>query len=282
MCKTAAHAPMAPLARMELPVPSAVPSAVPVVTGPVVHSYPVITSVVTTAAQAGELAGASSLAREGRTTKKPLRCLTVHRDYTIVDTVANSLRADYSLMQHDESLFMSNEFVPTGKFSDIALCAGAVRIMTLPNAGGTSVNSEALSFEVLRQMFNARLDATEMELQYWPENSKITDYSVVIQKRKFGVSVTRAMKFGGGRFTEEDATRLLSKKLYGVVESTKAVIAPYKWKKQILHVWAQNNQIADMLRAVYDTLIPSEMQSNTVVVVTVAKNADWVFFEREG
>jgi len=217
-----------------------------------------------------------------RRRKKQLRCVIVHQDYTIVDTIANSLQADYSLMQHDENLFMSNTFAPTGKFSDIALCPGAVRIKTLPNAGGTSVNSEALSFEVLRRMFNARLHATEMELQYWPENSKITDYSVVIQQRKFGVSVTRAMKFGGGLFTEEDATRLLTKKLFGVVESTKAVIAPFKWKKQILHVWAQTNQIAAMLRTVYDTLIPTEMRSNTVVVVTVATNADWVFFEREG
>ena len=56
---------------------------------------------------------------------------------------------------------------------------------------------------------------TEMEVSYFPEEGSITDYVCEIFGTKVGVSVTRAMKFRGGDFTEEDAEHLLNKKLKG-------------------------------------------------------------------
>ena len=151
--------------------------------------------------------------------------------------------------------------------------------MTLPNAGGRSENSEALSCDVLGTMFGARLIATEMELKYWPLNSKITDFSVSIRGEVFGVSVTRAMKYAG-TFTEADAYRLLTKKLLGVNASTKAVLKRFRWQKQILHVWAEYKYIAHVLENVYESL-SEEVRHNTLVVVTVCENAPWVFYQRE-
>ena len=58
-----------------------------------------------------------------------------------------------------------------------------------------------------------------MEIEYWPEGSKKTDYSVMLYGRPIGVSVTRAMKFKGV-FTEEDARVLLYKKLFGILVSS--------------------------------------------------------------
>ena len=58
-----------------------------------------------------------------------------------------------------------------------------------------------------------------MEIQYFPEGSKKTDYSVLLFGKPIGVSVTRAMKFSG-KFTEEDAINLLEKKLLGIILSS--------------------------------------------------------------
>ena len=86
--------------------------------------------------------------------------------------------------------------------------------MFTPNAGGNSVESETLSFEMLKKSFNAKLLKTEMEVSYWPMGGSITDYVCYMFDSIIGVSVTRAMKYNG-EFTYEDANKLLVKKLKG-------------------------------------------------------------------
>lgn len=54
-----------------------------------------------------------------------------------------------------------------------------------------------------------------MEVEYFPEGGSITDYVCEIFGTRLGVSVTRAMKYGGGDYTLEDACHLLNKKLRG-------------------------------------------------------------------
>lgn len=158
----------------------------------------------------------------------------------------------------------------------ITLCAGAKKVLNTPNAGGNSIWSETISFEVLTSLCRAVLHKTEMEIEYMP-GSKITDYSVKVFGKDIGVSVTRAMKFSkkGELFTEEDAMRLLSKKLHGVNESTKGVVSQ-TWEKQILHIWTQQEYMSDILWNTYEKL-SQEIKSNTLVVVSVCKNADWMF-----
>jgi len=136
--------------------------------------------------------------------------------------------------------------------------------------------SEVMSFEVLRRTLQAKLLKTEMELTYTHPNSKITDYSVIMFDKVVGVSVTRAMKYKG-KFKLTDAEKLLSKKLMGVVCSTKNVTDQFH--KQILHVWATNPAAVKVLRVAFKKLSP-ELKSNTVVVVTVVNNAEWIFYEK--
>jgi len=159
------------------------------------------------------------------------------------------------------------------------LSTGGSTILNLPNAGGTSINSEVFSFEVLQALFNAQLQATEMELEYYPLGSKITDYSIRVNEEVLGVSVTRAMKFNG-IFTDEDAHRLLSKKLYGVNASSKAVLKRFRWKKQILHIWAENQHTANVLQRVYDNEISDDLKNNTLVLVTVCDQGAFIFYDR--
>lgn len=155
----------------------------------------------------------------------------------------------------------------------MTLSRAAIRLATVPNAGGNSVLSEVISFEFFRSCFNAKLLKTEMEVDYYPMGGSITDYVCGMFGRKFGVSVTRAMKYMG-EFTDEDAERLLSKKLKGVVQSSKNSLE--NWEKQILHVWTPSKDTANTLTRVYNTL-DKDVTSNTVVIVTVAHNSKYIF-----
>lgn len=75
---------------------------------------------------------------------------------------------------------------PTVKdFAEIHLTEGGERIRDTPNAGGNSVMSEVLSYELLRCMYGAELLRTEMELEYWPLGGKITDYSIELFRFRF-------------------------------------------------------------------------------------------------
>jgi len=90
-------------------------------------------------------------------------------------------------------------------------------------------------------------------------------------------TVTRAMKYNG-TFTEEDGLSILKKKLGGVLQSSRLVMDPFH--KQILHIFAEKEYIADVLEDLYQTSpeITEEIKSTTLVVVTVATNTPWIFY----
>jgi len=141
--------------------------------------------------------------------------------------------------------------------------------------------SEVLSLELLRSCFGASLIATEMQLEYnW--GSKITDYSCGIGGHTYGVSVTRMIDFEDldkthkPKFSIESVVKLLHKKLAGILASTEGVYEQYKWEKQILHVWATSHKVREALEEEYLNLEES-LKSNTLVIITVAENAQWVF-----
>jgi len=136
--------------------------------------------------------------------------------------------------------------------------------------------SEVLSCEVMHALFGAKLLRTEMEIEYMWQGCKITDFSMELCGQTFGVSVTRALKFNG-IFTEEDAVHLLKKKLDGVNASTRCVLPEHGWSKQILHVWAEHEYVAEVVTRTYHKM-SEELKSNTLVMVTVTKNAPFVFF----
>ncbi|GAM18502.1 hypothetical protein SAMD00019534_016770 [Acytostelium subglobosum LB1] len=174
-----------------------------------------------------------------------------------------------------------DHFEPLVNQPDLFLLSnGGRRILETPNAGGNSVWSEVLSYEVLHQVFGAQLKSTETEIQYLP-GSKITDYSVTFDGHHIGVSVVRIINFFDlmGKkykavFTPEYARQLLYKKLFGVLASSEAVID--KWEKQILYIWTTSSTAADIIVQEY-WKIPKRLRSNTLVYVTHATNSEWLF-----
>jgi hypothetical protein len=162
--------------------------------------------------------------------------------------------------------------------ADALLGPDANRLLALPNAGGASRVSEAMSVELLSRCFGSRLKQTELEIVYWPSNGSITDYSVELEGTTLGVSVTRAMHSAAAECIDTvRAEALLRKKLGGVLRSTENACG--EWTKQILHCWAPNGASADAIEAAYATLEP-ELTSNTVVLVSVCEGLDLLFEEK--
>ena len=61
----------------------------------------------------------------------------------------------------------------------------------------------------------------------------------------------------------------------GVVQSSQNSLEG--WTKQILHVWASSRETANVLKSVYTNSISDALKQNTVVLITVAEDADVIF-----
>lgn len=162
--------------------------------------------------------------------------------------------------------------------ADALLGPDACRLLSQPNAGGASLVSEAMSIEVLGRAFGAKLLKLELEIFYWPSSSSITDFTIQLEGVTLGVSVTRAMAAPGVKFGVEAATQLLLKKLRGVIRSTEACCGA--WSKQVLHVWAPSNRVADTVAMAYATVNP-DLAADTVVLVSVCEGLPLLFEEKQ-
>lgn len=133
----------------------------------------------------------------------------------------------------------------------VMLSSAAQRSLRINNAGGKSEVSEAFSIDYFQRIFQAREIILEMEVEYWIDYSMV-DYICTVghsNGHRIGVSVTRAMGYPNETFfTEKDASYLLQKKLSGLIISRNAVSEKHSFFRSILHVWCQNQRIANLLR----------------------------------
>ncbi|KAF9573154.1 hypothetical protein EC968_009003 [Mortierella alpina] len=168
------------------------------------------------------------------------------------------------------------------QFDDLDWSPDALRMLTTPNAGGSSLLSEVLSLEMLSRCLGARLAKTEMEMGYLWVSQPMTDYSISLPnlspRLHVGVSVTRAFSFKGP-YRREECRQLLWKKLTGILASTKNLMND-RFFKQILHIWVPDGKVARTVQATYKKM-PVNVKRNTVVVISVV-NAPWVFSNRRG
>lgn len=173
---------------------------------------------------------------------------------------------------------VNTNFYQTKSFHQMNLTSEARLVQYTPNAGGSSEISEALSFEILKKFFNAKLLKTEMEIFYFPMGGSITDYVVKVFDTTIAVSVTRAMKHNDEEFTYENADALLRKKLKGIVQSSKNSLL--KWDKQVLHCWTNKENIVKLVNDVWSNL-GDHLKTNTVLLITLAHNSPEVFFNQQ-
>jgi hypothetical protein len=170
-------------------------------------------------------------------------------------------------------------FVAGESYDRPSLSPDAQRMFDTPNAGGTSTESEIMSFEVLRACDGAKLLKTETEIGYIDDDAgaqTITDILVEIAGQKVGVSVTRAYKPSNMTFSDADVKALLEKKLEGVLRSSARVAPQDRWVKQILHVFAATNAQADAVSRMLPT-IDATIRGDTIVLLTKTKGGGFVY-----
>lgn len=173
----------------------------------------------------------------------------------------------------DENLLV---FVAGETYDRDQLSPGGQTIFDTPNAGGSSTESEVMSFEVLRYCEGATLVKTETQVTYDPPAGPITDILVSIDGQRVGVSVTRAYKPPSQTLTDADVKDLLEKKLDGINKSSERVVAADKWVKQILHVFSVNKAATDAVKRVYPT-IDAALRADTIVLVTQTAGGGFVY-----
>ncbi len=187
-----------------------------------------------------------------------------------------------ALSSKSASLEVDNLVFVTGeKYEKGSLSAGGQRLFDTPNAGGSSTESEVMSYEVLRACEGAKLLKTETEVLYGPPPdggaSTITDILVEIDGQRVGVSVTRAYKpKSQGAQTEAEIKSLLEKKLEGVNSSTARVAASDKWVKQVLHVFSATTASTDAIKKVFPT-ISAAVRADTIVLVTETAGGGFIY-----
>ena len=153
------------------------------------------------------------------------------------------------------------------------LTSGGQEMVADGNAGGSSLESEIFSLEVLTRCEGAILFKTETEVVYDLSGS-ITDILVEIDGMKVGVSVTRAVGFPrDSAYTEATASALLTRKLIDIQESTANVAAGDRWVKQILHVIAYADQHVAAMQAAFGALDPA-VKADTILWVTRSDGDD--------
>jgi len=68
------------------------------------------------------------------------------------------------------------------------------------------------------------------------------------------------------------------KKLDGINWSTRN--GQDKWEKQILHVWTNSQKTAEIINYEFEHTMTDELRTNTVLFITITKNAPWLYSSR--
>lgn len=154
-------------------------------------------------------------------------------------------------------------FIYPNPFSDLHLVREARYSLDIPNAGGSSDVSEALSMQYMHNRFGARDFIPEMDVPYWIEY-KMCDFLATFGNEWVGVSVTRAVPypFDTGEYTLEKATNLLQRKLYGLIVAREAIMEDYGFSRSILHVWCYNSKIANLIEAAHNAIAVNDAKSH--------------------
>lgn len=154
------------------------------------------------------------------------------------------------------------------------LTDGAQTIMATPNAGGSSVPSEAFAMEVLALCEGASLVKTETMIVYDPPTSKKTDILVSVQGTQLGVSVTRAVSWPrDAGYPVSQALSLLDGKLSDILVSSANVVPPDNWVKQALLVMAWDDVQATSIRTAWGQL-DAGVRADTILYVVVTDGLD--------
>lgn len=140
------------------------------------------------------------------------------------------------------------------------------------NAGGSSLMSEVLSYEIFSRICNGVLYKSEKELEYIFPEGPLSDYTIHIENDKlYSISVTRAFCYYNN-FNKEKCYNLLFKK-FAKIKYIEKNIKNKKIYKNILHVFTISDECFNIIKDVYSE-IPLILKKNIVFVVTITNIKD--------
>lgn len=172
-------------------------------------------------------------------------------------------------------------FVSGETYDKASLSPGGQILFDTPNAGGSSTESETMSFEIVRYCDGAKLLKTETQIKYQPPDNTaantISDILVEIDGKKVGISVVRVYKPSGQPAMTDDAVKaLLEKKLVGIIRSSERVLPEDKWVKQIMHVFTVNAAGTAAVARVWPT-IAAATRADTITLVTQTTGGGFLY-----
>lgn len=190
--------------------------------------------------------------------------------------ISNFIDSPYLGENNYKTLVFSDNFFLSAP-NKLILSSQASKGLIIDNAGGASEYSESMSIHYFENVFNASDIILEKEVKYWSD-LKMVDYICTVNKTKIGVSVTRAMGFPcSSRFTRADGVQLLRRKINGLIVACDLVITEHSFNKSILHIWCQNQRIADIMREVYEQELQIDSMGlkvlcDVAVIISICNN----------
>lgn len=172
-------------------------------------------------------------------------------------------------------------FAAGENYDKASLSPGGQILFDTPNAGGSSTESETMSFEILRYCDGAKLLKTETQILYQPPDNTaantISDILMEIDGKKVGVSVVRVYKPSSQPALTDDAVKaLLEKKLVGIIRSSQRVLPADKWVKQILHVFTVSAAGTAAVARVWPS-IAAATRADTITLVTQTTGGGFLY-----
>lgn len=185
------------------------------------------------------------------------------------DAKIKSILSD-SDVNHNKPSMVCIDYYKYYKIAGLHMSQDVNATLYIANAGGKSEISEAVSMHYMQSFFGAKNIIAEMAIKYIKKYA-MCDYIVTIFGHRVGVSVTRAFKPRASpiQFTMDEATRLIYKKLNGIVLARNCVDEKFSFSKSILHIWCPNVNNANMLHAAYDRLMLNKAFADTISNVLI-------------
>lgn len=163
----------------------------------------------------------------------------------------------------------------TATYDPKLFSAEAQQILDEGTRGGSSGESEALAFEMVRRCELAKLVKSEKLIDYIDANGKKTDILVEIDGRKIGVSVVRPYHYPPSNpYTEAEALIIIKRKLEEMPLSQKNAKPENAWERSVLSAIAYNSQYADVVKSVWDNQISAETKGDAILLLTVTDGND--------
>lgn len=183
----------------------------------------------------------------------------------------------------------------------LLLATDSQNLLSTENAGGSSIESEVLSFEVLKRIMPYwELSTMEMSTTY-ASSGPITDFvarSHISPEQEISVSVTRIFGWSSNmKISKSALTPLLIRKLAGLRSATSRIL-PERRRGMILFIWVPDGTVeknvhrvwnklradarltasnaSSRQRTAYGVSYESGITDNVIVFVGVCKKESWM------